>query len=162
LKKKRFCDFLGAICLIGCACNLVSQLVLAINRYFNICWNKYFRKLFTIRVAITLCVFCWFASLLVDSPNLLGWGNHTFDVKTANCMWNRLASLSNSLFFSFVAVFTPCLITFSCYLRIFVFVMKSKDRVNSATTQNSGKIDGKSLRIAKSLFSSFVLFLICW
>jgi hypothetical protein len=152
---------LGAVCLIGCACNLVSQLVLAINRYINICWNDYFKKIFTVKMAIVLCIFCWFVSLLIDSPNLLGWGNHVFDVKTANCMWNRLASLSNSLFFSIVAVFTPCLITLMCYVRIYVYVIKSKSSAHSSST-NRSRTDKKSIRIAKSLFSSFVLFLICW
>jgi hypothetical protein len=162
--KESFCQFLASICLIGCACNLISQFVLAINRYINICWDKHFKKIFTRRRAYILCVACWIASFFVDAPNIFGWGNHIYDRKTASCVWNRLASLSFTLFFSVGIITTPCIIICSCYIRIFVFVMNSKNKVTLNNSSTLAKMEKrkKSIKIAKSLFFSFILFVICW
>lgn len=49
----------------------------------------------------------------------------------------------------------PCAAILVFYFLIFLFSFKSKARTKSATLSNS-------LRIAKGLFASFMLFFVCW
>lgn len=70
-------------------------------------------------------------------------------------MWNRQASLSYNWYLSSAYIIAPCLAIFLCYSRIFYFSHKSKNRSNSSNTVNS-------LRLAKGLFVSFILYTICW
>lgn len=112
--------------------------------------------MFTFKKTIGFCAIAWVAGVVVDIPNFVGWGGHFFDPKSANCMWNRLASSSYSLFFPITAIFFPCVCIFICYLRIFLFAFRSKSKVST------GKDMAQSLKVARSLFASFALFTICW
>lgn len=160
-----FCHFLGALCLVACGTSLVNMGSLAVNRYINICHNKSYKELFTFKKTIGLCIFAWIAGLLVDLPNFLGWGGHFFDPKSANCMWNRLASKSYSIFFPTTAIFLPCVAILFCYVRIFVFAYMAKLRTSKSITvaaQINSREMIQSLKIARALFASFSSFTICW
>jgi hypothetical protein len=164
LNKKAFCTILGAFCIVGCACHLVTQLLLALNRYINMCWSEYYKRIFTIKKTILACFLSWVAALGIESPNLIGWGGHRFDLKSANCMWDRVASKSHSCFFILVAIVTPCVLIGFCYTRIYLYVMASKRRVQGSTNNGKAKnkINLETIKIARSCFSSFALFVICW
>ncbi len=93
-------------------------------------------------------------------------------------MWNRLASHSYSIFFPMSSIVIPCICILFCYIRIFIFARKAKARVAQGAhdlsgtvkiTHGSGKKGRKSnddfkrsLKLAKGLFASFLLFTICW
>jgi hypothetical protein len=154
---------LGGSCIIGCGCHLFSQFVLAINRYLHTCYNSYYNTIFSVKSSFIFCSITWLAAFLIDIPNLTGWGRHTFDLKSANCIWDRTASLSHSYFFIFVAVLMPCTIIGYCYTRIYTFVMASKNKMNKNSGSNQRKrINIKAIKIARSCFSSFLIFIICW
>lgn len=87
--------------------------------------------------------------------SLLGWAGHIYDKKTLSCVWNRLASLSYSLFGVIVCIITPCVLIFLFYMKIFIFSYKSKAKARSLNRNHS-------LRLAQGLFVSFMLFAICW
>lgn len=50
----------------------------------------------------------------------------------------------------------PCVSIFFCYMRIFLFSYKSKNKANSLSS------DVQSIRLAQCLFTSFMLFTVCW
>ncbi len=170
--EERFglCVVLASLCLIACGTSLVNMGILAVNRYINICHNRIYKDYFNLNRAISLCIFTWIAGTLVDLPNFLGWGGHFFDPKSANCMWNRLASSSYSIFFPTTAIFVPCVAIFFCYMRIFIFVYQAKSKThaidNNSISSKSSSLNSRemtqSLRVAKSLFASFGLFTVCW
>ena len=60
------------------------------------------------------------------------------------------------MYFTIISYITlPCVIIFLIYLRIFIFTYKSRNTSISSSAS-------KSIRLAKSLFASFMLFAICW
>lgn len=78
-------------------------------------------------------------------------------------MWNRLASNSYSIFFPITSIVLPCLVIFILYMAIFVYVSRSKSRViKHLTTDRRIKQQVVTLKIAKGLFFSYVIFTACW
>ena len=122
----------------------------------KICHNSIYIKVFTFKNTLFICLLTWILGLSVDLPNFFEWGGHFFDHKSANCMWNRLASHSFSIFFATTTIFLPCVLIFSCYMRIFFYAFKVKRKVLKSKSLM------KSLKITKSLFATFILFSICW
>lgn len=111
-----------------------------------------------------------------------GWGGHYYDEKTLNCVWDRLASHSYSIFFPMSSIVVPCISILFCYMRIFFYAngaktkvipkhavsMASSSKSNASTiiTSSTNVLDhnslSRSIRIAKGLFASFMLFTLCW
>jgi hypothetical protein len=131
--------------------------VLAVNRYINICRNDHYKKIFTLRNSYFICFLCWIGGLLIDFTNQWGWGGHGYDLKTANCIWNRMASLTHTLL-AIVGIITPCILILLCYLKVFHYVYKQR-AISSVSGSNN---NSKSVKIAISLFVPFLLFAICW
>jgi hypothetical protein len=157
------CNFIGAVCLLGCAASLLTMGVLAINRYVNICKNNLYKKIFSINKTYIVSFLCWIGALVLDLPNLLGWGNHTFDLKTASCVWNRTARFSHTIFFSTVAVFIPCTLILLCYMKVFHYIYKHRANSMARRSSNQGQNkDDKAVKIAISLFVPFMVLVVCW
>ncbi|RNA16468.1 melatonin receptor type 1B-B-like [Brachionus plicatilis] len=158
------CHFVAGICLVACETSLMNIGFLAINRYVHICHHSVYNKIFTIKKTLIYCCITWMIGISIDFPNLLGWGGHYYDLKTLNCVWNRLASFSYSLFFPLSSIVVPCILIAICYLRIFIYSSKIKSKVLASESSGKRKSSDlrKSLRIAKGLFASFTLFAACW
>ncbi len=92
------------------------------------------RDVYTWRNTIYICIVLWFGALLLDIPNFVDWGGHTFDMKTMACSYDRLASYSYTVFFISMFVVIPLLIVLYCNLNIYITVVKSKMRVSSHST----------------------------
>ena len=129
-------------------------------RYINICYHNSYHKMFTKRLTLLYCGITWVIGFAVNLPVLLGWADFSYDHKTLNCVWDRLASQSYSIFLPISCIVTPCCLIFFFYFRIFWYASKNKLKVASANSMT--KDLSKSLRIAKGLFASFMIFTICW
>lgn len=62
------------------------------------------------------------------------------------------------------SIVVPCICIAACYIRIFTFANQAKSKVSPNQTESKPKSSDfrKSLRIAKGLFASFMLFTLCW
>ncbi len=89
-----------------------------------------------------------------------GIGDHVYDDKTLQCIFDRL-KVNYSIFFSVFAVFIPCCGIAYCYVRIFWYSYRSKKKA-VYTKSSIANRNIRAIRIAKSLFVSFFLFAICW
>ena len=116
--------------------------------------------MFTKRLTLLYCGITWVIGLAINLPMLLGWADYFYDPKTLNCVWDRLASQSYSIFFPMSSIVTPCCLILFFYVRIFLFANKNKLKVTTANSKT--KKLSKSLRVAKGLFASFLLFALCW
>ena len=116
-----------------------------------------------------MCVCLWITSFLLELPNFLGWGDHVYDQKTLSCVWDRTANYSYTVFFCCVGIVTPITLISICYLKIFLYVHASKKRLSQSGDDCSNPVDsqsmkrmGESMRLARTLFSIFVVFVCCW
>ena len=85
-------------------------------RYVNICYHQHYKKIFGVKQTLVYCAITWVIGVLIDVPNLTGWGGHFYDPKTLNCVWDRLASQSYSIFFPMSSIVIPCIIILICYM----------------------------------------------
>jgi hypothetical protein len=69
-------------------------------------------------------------------------------------MWNRKSSLSYKVYVIIINILIPCVGIIFCYSRIYVFTHKSKNKSNNSSLN-------RSIRLAKTLFASFLLYGIC-
>ena len=77
----------------------------------------------------------WIGAFFLDLPNMLGWGDHTYDMKTMACSYDRVASYSFTLFFITMFVTIPlCTVVFS-NIHIYITVVKSRMRVTAHKQQ---------------------------
>jgi hypothetical protein len=64
------------------------------------------------------------------------------------------------------SIVVPCICILFCYFRIFYYVRKSKAKITAKLAKQTAKSTNaemkKSIRIAKGLFASFMLFTLCW
>jgi hypothetical protein len=159
-KRPGLCQFIAFACLVFCESSLISIGFLAFNRFIRICHSNIYSKLFTKKLTTIYCSICWLIGLLINLPNILGWSNFIYDKDTLNCMWNRLASRSYSIFFPLSSIIIPCFIILYFYLSIFIYAVRSHSRAISQRNGNDNLI--YSLRVAKGLFVSYLLFVFCW
>lgn len=154
-----FCDIIAVMCLGACVVALLCIGGVSFNRYFFICHNEFYSRIFGMRKNIALCGCFWVVAALVTSPTLLGWTDIIYDHKALECMWDRRLSPSFTIFFSSIVILTIIVILIS-YMRIFLFFRNSKRRV--AVTNASNSSNNSTMRLARSLFCIFIAFVVCW
>lgn len=156
------------ICLTSCFCSLLNIGAISFNRYIHICNNFWYKRVFTMRNSLLMCLALWVACILFALPNFFGWGAHIYDRKTLSCIWDRTADLSFSVFI-FGGVTFPILLISICYLLIFCHVHKSKNKIHAQPgvgshlqERNTSRKRKNSMRLVRTLFIIFVIFVICW
>ena len=61
--RPALCDVAATVCLTVCVTALLSIGGMSINRYFFICQGAFYRKHFTLRINILICLICWAAGM---------------------------------------------------------------------------------------------------
>ena len=75
----------------------------------------------------------------------------------------KKASRSYSIFFTTTTIILPCIVIMVCYLKIYQFAHQANKKISERNARRSRFSDFKrSYQIAKGLFSSYMLFVICW
>ena len=114
------------MCLTACLCSFLSLSMMAVNRYVFVCHNKHYYRIYRRPVSFIMCLLCWVFAFLFQFPSLLGWGDHTFDLKSHQCIWDRTADLSYTLFITGGLIGLPLIFMGICFVLIFRRIWKSK------------------------------------
>lgn len=85
-------------------------------------------------------------------------GDHGFDRKSLECIWDRMATYPYTVVFSITLVWIPAIIIAACYFRIYVYVRAHGKRMRVSNK----KMKCKSFHLAKTLFIIYVVFITCW
>ena len=93
--------------------------------------------------------------------NALEIGDHGFDRKSLECIWDRMATFYYTVVFSVTLVWIPSIITGACYLRIYLYVRKHRRRIQEQT-QGATQSSIRSSHLAKTLFLIYAVFITCW
>ena len=84
---------------------------------------------------------------------------HNHDLHFINCVFEFVFVPQKK--FCIVGIYLPCIgITF-CYLHIFLYSFNSKKKL-MITNSAKEMYQAEAIKIAKSLFASFFLFVFCW
>jgi hypothetical protein len=168
--RPAICEAVASICLTSCFCSLLSIGAVSFNRYIHICHNELYSKIFTRTKSVLMCLALWIICFLAEMSCFIGWGDHSYDKKTLSCVWDRTADFSYTLFFSLAGVAFPVSLISICYIRIYLFVRASKQRV-AAVRVDGGQAQAakdvsmqrqESMKLARTLFVIFAVFAVCW
>ena len=120
------CEFFASMCLTACLCSFLSLTMLTLNRYVFVCHYNLYHKIYTRTVCVFLCITCWTLGFLFELPNFFGWGDHVFDQKNHQCIWDRTANFSYTIFVSAGLIGLPLFLMGICFLLTFRKIWKSK------------------------------------
>lgn len=84
---------------------------------------------------------------------------HSYDENAKVCYFNFTIK-GYLLFLMFTYVFLPSIIIFYCYIRIFSHANKIKKKIKDKGNLNKG--NDESFKLAKTLFLSYSIYIICW
>nr|XP_054767428.1 melatonin receptor type 1B-B-like [Lytechinus pictus] len=113
----------------------------------------------------------WVIGFLIDLPNILGWGTHTFDWKVMSCTGGMSFVYSYAIYFAMTAFAVPLIIITFSYIGIFRFARKATlalERVrNKDGVQNKKGKGGRAarpadLRLARSVLAIVIIYLLMW
>jgi len=155
------CQIIGSMCTISCVTSLCTIAMLSLNRYVHICHNHYYEKIYTKKVCIGICMSLYSIGIFLVLLNTAGVGDHTFDRKSLECIWDRMATFPYTVLFSVILVWIPILIVGFSYLSLYMYVRKSHKRM-STYSGRSGKNMQTSINLAKTIFIIYAVFSACW
>ncbi|WAR25917.1 MTR1A-like protein [Mya arenaria] len=159
------CQAVGSICTISCVTSLTTIMMMSINRYFYICSHDLYTRLFSRWNTLCVCLSLYLLGGILVFLNLADVGDHGFDHKSLECIWDRMATYPYTVVYSVVMVWIPALITIIAYVRIFMFVHSRRRKVQGSVNSDratSSNHNVKSLHLAKTLGIIYAVFISCW
>lgn len=107
-----------------------------------------------------MCVSLYLVGLFFVLMNLAGVGDHNFDDKTLECIWDRMAIYRYTVVFSVCLVWLPVIVVGLSYLSLFLHVRRKRKIIMNKEVSNQSK--SKPLQLAKTIFIVYAIFSLCW
>lgn len=159
------CRTVASICTVSCISSLMTIAMMSVNRYFYICRQEEYRKLFTRKNCVLICLSLYGIGTILVLLNTADIGDHSFDRKSLECIWDRMATYPYTVVFSVALVWLPLIVTGTCYIRIYAYVREHRRKIqqqkefNGSISQAHRK---QKLQLAKTLFLIYAVFMTCW
>ncbi|CAH1266291.1 MTNR1A [Branchiostoma lanceolatum] len=160
------CELVGVICITSCICSLISVTSIGINRLLFVVKPHWHASVYTVPKTLMIVAAMWIYSFLFDLPLLIGWGQHSYDIKTMGCTYDRTHTFSYTLFLVIAGIALPLVVVVCCYSKIFYHVHQSKVRVAMHLANPKGNMNNnlnyEEMRLIKTLLAVCVAFYVCW
>ncbi|WAR07884.1 MTR1A-like protein [Mya arenaria] len=157
------CKVVASICTISCVTSLMTIAAMSLNRYVFICANDIYNKIFTKKTCCAISLSVYFVGIILVLMNTAGVGDHGFDRKSLECIWDRMETFPFTIVFSVILVWIPSIITGLCFLRIYIYVRKHRRRIQEHTSQTfNADRPPTSFRLAKTFVLIYAVFVSCW
>lgn len=155
------CQTIASMCTISCVTSLMTIGLLSFNRYIYICVNKFYERIFCTRKCIFMCLCVYLVGTILVLLNAAGIGDHGYDSRSLECIWNRMETYPYTVVFSIALVWIPSVVIGICYLKIYLYVRAHKKRMRQQSEY--GKSTSlKSFQLARTLFVIYAVFITCW
>lgn len=161
------CQIAGVTQLVFGIVSLLTMTGIAINRYFKVVKRHLYVKFFSSRKTTYIVIaLSWFTSLLVNSPQLYGWGKIDYHVlfTDCTCVWG-LKDKSYIIFLCIATIFLLATITFSCYFVIYRTVRASARRVqghSALPNPTKTEVDKSETKVLKTSLVVVCVYMVCW
>ncbi|ELT93936.1 hypothetical protein CAPTEDRAFT_83540, partial [Capitella teleta] len=160
------CEAVASFCLTACFCSFLSLCFLSFNRYLYIVHNEVHHRLFSKCRAGIICVLVWVMAFSMEVGNFIGWGNHYFDPKSHQCIWERTASQTYTLFVV-ASMLIGVTMMLGSYTAIFAKVWKSKTGLlhfsdHMRDSDKSWVGFQQAIIMCRMMFAVVIIFGICW
>ncbi|XP_052686897.1 melatonin receptor type 1B-A-like [Crassostrea angulata] len=158
------CELVAGMCATACSCAILSLTLLSLSRYIYLCHKQLYYRLFGRVSCIVMCVGCWLMASFYEVPKFFGWVGYYFDQKNHQCISDRTANLSFTMFVCISTIVQLSMISVFYFL-IFLQIWKTKRNVFKLDSDNPLRMRrawNETVRSSKVLFCVFVVFVVCW
>lgn len=158
------CELVAGMCATACSCAFLSLTLLSLSRYIYLCHKQLYYRLFGRVSCIVMCVGCWLMAFFYEVPKFFGWVGYYFDQKNYQCIWDRTANMSFTMFVCISTIVQLSMISVF-YILIFLQIWKTKRNVFKLDSDNPLRMRrawNETVRSSKVLFCVFVVFVVCW
>ncbi|XP_065921329.1 melatonin receptor type 1B-B-like isoform X2 [Magallana gigas] len=158
------CELVAGMCATACSCAFLSLTLLSLSRYIYLCHKQLYYRLFGRVSCIVMCVGCWLMAFFYEVPKFFGWVGYYFDQKNYQCIWDRTANMSFTMFVCISTIVQLSMISVFYFL-IFLQIWKTKRNVFKLDSDNPLRMRrawNETVRSSKVLFCVFVVFVVCW
>ena len=138
---------------------------MSLNRYIYICRQDEYSTVFRRRNCVLYCLLFYGMGIFIVLLNAVDIGDHAFDRKSLECIWDRMATYPFTLVFTIVLVWVPLVVTGTCYIRLFTYVRAQRRKIaehcelGETITNSHHK---QKVQLAKTLFLIYAVFMTCW
>jgi len=136
ISGETFCHVNGCYTLIFLVASLMSVTIISVNRYFLIVRPNESAAFFSQRRTKVMLFTLWFLAVSIAIPPNLGWGHYGFFVSRATCFIAVGSSYSYTSFLVIAFIATPFSVLIWCYMKIYLAMKKSKQRVVQMSVRN--------------------------
>ncbi|XP_072040796.1 melatonin receptor type 1B-like [Amphiura filiformis] len=164
IRYPMICGTIGALCIISCTCSMWNIAAISLNRYIAICHRLTYHKIYNRKTIPFIVASLWGLCFILDLPNVLGWGRHVFDTKALYCAYDYTTNYGYTLYLITFGFSIPMFIGSYCYVRIFFFFKRSKERLKnlSKSDRHHSRIKTTDMRLLKSIGTIWALFMLMW
>ncbi|XP_072030552.1 melatonin receptor type 1B-A-like [Amphiura filiformis] len=163
-KHPNLCFVIGILIIGLCSVSIFSLASISFNRYLLIVHGaNIYRKIFNRRFIplVIACSYLWGCSVLL--PPFFGWGGFGYNTAKGMCDYDHDTPSNYEMYTICFSIGAPLIITFMCYMQIFVTVRKSRLRVaqHELIVNRKEERRKKDLKLTKDLFIIFGMFCFC-
>ncbi|XP_014679295.1 PREDICTED: melatonin receptor type 1B-B-like, partial [Priapulus caudatus] len=127
------------------------------------CYSNVCGRVFTSSKCVAIVVVTWFAVFVINLPAFFYDNGFWFEPRSQSCLWNWYTSPLHRHLWAALCLISPVAVTAICYVKVFLHVYKSKQRVAAAgAVQSKTKTSTASTELARTLCTIFVVFVITW
>ncbi|XP_014675809.1 PREDICTED: melatonin receptor type 1B-B-like [Priapulus caudatus] len=157
------CTFTGSACVNVCNASLFMLMIISVSRMFAVCYPNVYGRVFTSRNCVAIVIVNWFSVLFINMPAFFYDNNFWFEPRSQACLWNFYTKPLHRHLWAVLCVIVPVIMTAICYMKVFLHVYKSKQRVAAAgAVQPKTRTSTASTELARTLCTIFVVFVITW
>ncbi|CAH1796341.1 unnamed protein product, partial [Owenia fusiformis] len=162
------CGVIAGMCLTACFAAFFSLTGLTVCRTAFILNRHSYNRYLNHTRSIIICIMFWVLGFIFESPNLIGWGRHTYDRKSHSCIWDRTANFAYTLFVAIGLIASPLVVMGACHIMVFKKIQSCKSTLYSkdgpGTTGSTGmlRVWIETVKSSKTLITIFCAFVICW
>ncbi|XP_041372353.1 melatonin receptor type 1A-A-like [Gigantopelta aegis] len=138
---------------------------IAINRLTMIRFPKYYHTIFTPTSSFVIYLALWGLAVLSALAPMIGWGRYKFDTTRDNCLFDRKAAPSYSIFMAIIGISIPILVCAASYMWIWAIFVSNRTILRQLSNdQNIGgtNFSREEVKLTKNLFIIWVAFFVCW
>ncbi|XP_043935155.1 melatonin receptor type 1C-like [Protopterus annectens] len=152
------CKLSGIVLSLGVIGSVYSITAIAVNRYCCICHSSTYDKLYSRKN--TYCYFgiLWILTIIVLLP-IIFVDALQYDPHVYACTFIQSVNASCAMFVAVIHFIVPVSVIIFCYSSIWILLIRVKYRVRQDSKQ---KLKPSEVRSFLTMFTVFVIFLICW
>lgn len=155
------CKLNGFLTVLLGATSLLTLCAISVNRYFKIVEVGKYDRIFSYGNTLRILAATWFIPFVLSLAPIIGWSEHEYQVGKCVCHFLFSRSVSYTLTFVTVVVAIPFSVILFCYLKIYK-IIKSHGAMMGNLRREQPSINVEDIKIATTLFTVIVVFIICY